>query len=156
MEVTPSQYSIMSGPWGASHGRHPRSWCLEMSGDGQSWTDVHWCDNNRDLNGINQIGTYSITREVRSRSVRLRQAGKTHYNDDHLVLSGFEVFDILDEWWIWVNLHIARCSISSSRSCSIWGDTERSNVTRTSSSSEKSERTEMPDNYYTCSHDSKS
>jgi hypothetical protein len=97
MEVTPSHYSIISVPWGAGQARHPKSWCLEVSRDGQSWTEVHRCDNTHDLNGANQIRTYSVTREVRSRFVRLRQTGKTHYNCDYLMLSGFEVFGILHE-----------------------------------------------------------
>jgi hypothetical protein len=97
MEITPSHYSIMSSPHGPNHGRQPKSWCLEVSGEGKLWTDVHWCDNNNDLNGKNQIGTYSVSREVRSRFVRLRQMGKTHYNCDYLVLGGFEIFGIPHE-----------------------------------------------------------
>jgi hypothetical protein len=95
MEVTPSHYSILSHSAGPNQNDHPKSWCLEVSVDGTSWTEVHRCDNNSDLNGLNQIGTYSVSRSVKCRFVRLRQTGKTHYNCDYLVLCGFEIFGLL-------------------------------------------------------------
>jgi hypothetical protein len=114
MAVTPSYYSIMSCTYGPNHGHQPRSWCLEVSGDCKSWMEIHRCENNKDLNGQNQIGTYSVPGEVRSRFVRLLQTGKTHSNCDCLVLSGFEFFGFLHECWIWVQLHIAPWLVSSS------------------------------------------
>jgi hypothetical protein len=74
MEVTPTHYSILS--CASSQSAHPNSWCLEVSGDGKSWTKVHRCENNFDLNGSSQIGTYSVNRPVKWRFVQLRQTGK--------------------------------------------------------------------------------
>jgi hypothetical protein len=38
MEITPTHYSILSGPWGPNQENHPKSWCFEVSVDGSSWT----------------------------------------------------------------------------------------------------------------------
>jgi hypothetical protein len=97
MEVTPTHYSILSCPSGPNQNDHPKSWCLEVSGDGKSWIEVHRCENNSDLNGLSQIGTYSVNRSVKCRFVRLRQTGKNHFNRDYLMLSGFEIFGVLRE-----------------------------------------------------------
>jgi hypothetical protein len=95
MEVTPSHYSILSYPARPNQHHHPKSWCLEVSVDGQSWAEVHRCENNSDVNGSNQIGTYSVDRSVKCRFVRLRQIGKNHVNGDYLLLCGFEIFGLL-------------------------------------------------------------
>jgi hypothetical protein len=97
MEVTPTHYSILSHSSGPNYGNHPKSWCLEVSGDGTSWTEVHRCENNSDLNGSSQIGTYSVNRSVKCRFVRLRQTGKNHSNNDCFLLPGFEIFGVLRE-----------------------------------------------------------
>jgi hypothetical protein len=103
MEVTPTHYSILSYPSGPNQNYHPKSWCLEVSGDGQSWTKVHQCENNLDVNGSNLIGTYSVGCEMKCRFVRLRQTGKNRYhsNDDHLLLCGFGIFGILGDDGKW-------------------------------------------------------
>jgi hypothetical protein len=95
MEITPTHYSILSYP--ANQDNLSKSWCLEVSGDGESWTEVHRCENNSELNGLSQIGTYSVNLLMKCRFVRLRQIGKNHYNHDDLMLSGFEIFGILRE-----------------------------------------------------------
>jgi hypothetical protein len=97
MEITPSHYSILSYPSGPNQNHHPKSWCLEVSVDGTSWTEVHRCENNSDLNGSSWIGTYSINRSVKCRFVRLRQTGTNHLNRDYFLLSGFEIFGVLRE-----------------------------------------------------------
>jgi hypothetical protein len=43
MEVTPTHYSILSYPSEPNQHHHPKSWCLEVSRDGKSWTEVHRC-----------------------------------------------------------------------------------------------------------------
>jgi hypothetical protein len=93
MEVTPTHYSILSCT--SSQSAHPKSWCLEISGDGKSWTKVHPCENNSDLNGSSQIGIYSVNRPVKWRFVRLRQTRKNHLSRDCLRFSGFEIFGVL-------------------------------------------------------------
>jgi hypothetical protein len=95
--VAPTHYLILSAPWGPNQDHHLKSWCLEVSTDDKSWTELHRCDCNNDLNGLNQIGTYSVDRELTCRFVRLRQTGKNHGNGDYFLLSGFEIFGILSE-----------------------------------------------------------
>jgi hypothetical protein len=97
MEITLTHYSILSVANGPNQDQHPKSWCLEVSLDGKSWTEIHRCENNSDLNGLSQIGTYSVNQSMKCRFVRLRQTGKNHYNCDYLKLSGFEIFGVLCE-----------------------------------------------------------
>jgi hypothetical protein len=97
MEITLTHYSILSGAGGQNQDHLPKSWCLEVSLDGKSWTEIHRCENNSDLNGSKQIGTYSVSLSVTCRFVRLRQTGRNHYNHDYLKLSGFEIFGVLRE-----------------------------------------------------------
>jgi hypothetical protein len=65
--------------------------------DGQSWTQVHQCSDNYDLNGHNLIGIYSVNALMRCRFIRLRQTGKDHFGCDCLALSGMEIFGYLEE-----------------------------------------------------------
>jgi hypothetical protein len=76
---------------------HPQSWCLEVSNDGEEWAKVQECPDNNGLNGFNLVGTYHIDNRVKSRFVRLRQAGKNHLNNDHFFLSSFEIYGVLQE-----------------------------------------------------------
>jgi hypothetical protein len=97
MEITLTHYSILSVPYGPNSTHHPKSWCVEVSLDGQEWMEVHRCGENSDLNGPSLIGTYEVTESHRCRFVRLRQAGSTHTNDNYLYISGFEIFGIIHE-----------------------------------------------------------
>jgi hypothetical protein len=97
MEIILTHYSILSYPAGSSANHHPKSWCVEVSMTGKDWTEVHQCTDNSDVNGLTLIGTYEVNHSMKCRFVRLRQTGKTHYNTDHLLLCGFEIFGILRE-----------------------------------------------------------
>jgi hypothetical protein len=97
IEVTTTHYSILSLPYAASQSHHPRSWCLEVSIDRNSWTKIHQCSDNSDMNGSGLIGTYEVTRPVKCRFTRLRQIGKTHGGQGYLQINGFEVYGILRE-----------------------------------------------------------
>jgi hypothetical protein len=97
MEVTPTHYSILSPPYAAGQANHPKSWCLEVSIDGNSWTEIHQCPDNSDLNGSGLIGTYEVARPVKCRFARWHQIGKNHLGSDYLQISGFEVYGILRE-----------------------------------------------------------
>jgi hypothetical protein len=88
-------YSIAShGSWGPCN-NHPKSWCFEVSDDGDSWTEVHRYTDNNDLNGTGLIGTFAVTKSVKSRVIRLRQTGKNYQNSDCFLLSGLEIFGTL-------------------------------------------------------------
>jgi hypothetical protein len=60
MEITPMHYSILSFP----SGRELSSEVLVLRsiGDGQSWGEVHRCENNSDVNGSSRVGTHSVGR----------------------------------------------------------------------------------------------
>jgi hypothetical protein len=92
--VIPTHYAISSYIGGQGK-NNPKSWCFEVSADGDSWTEVHRCTNNNDLNGAGLIGTFAVTKSVKSRFIRFRQTGKNHSNNDYLLLSGLEIFGTL-------------------------------------------------------------
>jgi hypothetical protein len=95
MRITPTHYSILTYPAACNH--HPKSWCLEVSTNGQQWAEVHQCTDNDELNGANRVRTWQVAKPVESRFVRLRQTGKNHYNHDYLLLCGLELFGTLNE-----------------------------------------------------------
>jgi hypothetical protein len=97
MEIILTHYSILSSPFGPNLTHHPKSWYVEVSLDGQEWREVHRCGENSDLNGSNQIGTYEVNEWLRCRFVRLQRSGQSHYNDNYLQFSGFEIFGIIHE-----------------------------------------------------------
>jgi hypothetical protein len=101
LRVVPTHYSILSNPIQSNPGQptdhDPRSWCLEVSDDGNEWTEVHRCTDNSDVKGKSLIGTYEVSKSVKCRFVRLRQTGKNHYNCDRLILSGLEIYSTLFE-----------------------------------------------------------
>jgi hypothetical protein len=93
--IIPARSSIASVDGWPQGYSHLKSWCLEVSDDGDLWTEVHRWTNNNDLNGPGLIGTFNVTKSVKSRFVRRRQIGKNHANHDFLCLSGFEIFGAL-------------------------------------------------------------
>jgi hypothetical protein len=97
MEVTPTHYSILSYQGQANQQHHPKSWCLEVSGDGRAWKEVDRREGNNEVNGSNLIGTFEVSNQIKSRFIRLRQTGKNHYNNDRLLMCGLEIFGILHE-----------------------------------------------------------
>jgi hypothetical protein len=94
--ISPTHYSILPYPYGpGSH--NPKSWCFEISDDGNNCIEVHRCTDNNDLNGNNLIWTYEVTKSMQCWFVRLRQTGKSHYGNDYWSLNGLEIFETLDE-----------------------------------------------------------
>ena len=78
--VTPRSYSVMSAG-GLPGWEHLKSWVIEVSNDGHSWTEIDRRDNNNDLN--NKFATVNfeishIPSEV-FRFFRLRQTGLNHF-----------------------------------------------------------------------------
>jgi hypothetical protein len=97
MEVTPTHYSILSYLGQANEQHHPQFWCLEVSGDGRAWMEVDRREANNDVNGPNLIGTFEVSKQIKSRFIRLCQTGKNHDDEDYLLMSGLEIFGILHE-----------------------------------------------------------
>jgi hypothetical protein len=76
---------------------HPKSWVIEGSIDGSSWTELDSRSNNSELNGQNLIGTWPTTVQLQSRYIRFRMTGQNHYGSHYLVFSGLELFGTLIE-----------------------------------------------------------
>jgi hypothetical protein len=97
MEVSLTHSTILSYAGEPNQYSQPKSWRLEVSTDGQAWTEIHHCTNNDDLNGPNCIKTYEVCPRTRCRFVRIWQTGPTHINSNHLLLCGIELFGLLHE-----------------------------------------------------------
>jgi hypothetical protein len=97
MRVSPTQYSIQAHG-SPRNGSHLRSWVLEGSIDGSSWTELDRRTNNDDLNGANLIQAFSISKSIEYRFIRLRQTGKNHEGNDMLAFYHFEAFGFLVEF----------------------------------------------------------
>jgi hypothetical protein len=74
-----------------------RSWVVEGSDDGQSWTVVDERKDNKDADSNHPIATFSVDRRMKCRYIRVRQTGKCSSNSDYLILYGFEVFGLITE-----------------------------------------------------------
>jgi len=92
--VRPSHYALRSSTEGKGS-FHPRSWALEVSADGEGWTEVDSRLENDDLNGPSVVKTFCVSRSEEGRFVRLRLTGKDHHDGNTLMCSGLEVFGCL-------------------------------------------------------------
>lgn len=74
----------------------PKSWALEVSNDGKSWTEVDRKDCNEFL-GTCMVRNFEISRAPSDpvRFIRLKQTGKCHDGEHYLVLHGLEIFGTL-------------------------------------------------------------
>ena len=94
--VIPTSYSVRS--WHDGPGScHLKSWVIEVSNDGHSWTEIDRRDDNNDLNSSWVTVNFKISRVPSEsfRFFRLRQAGKNHQGDYCLDLSALEIFGTL-------------------------------------------------------------
>jgi hypothetical protein len=90
--IKSTHYSIRSR-YNASNGcSHPKSWVIEGSVDCNQWEEVDRRDNNDDLNAQNVVRLFTVTHSSEYRSLRLRQTGPTHYGENWLTISGFDIF----------------------------------------------------------------
>jgi hypothetical protein len=73
---------------------HLKDWVIETSMAGVEWTIVDRRTNNAELNKQNVTIWFCIDegRHQGCRFVRLRQTGKSHFGNDELWLSSFEIF----------------------------------------------------------------
>jgi hypothetical protein len=66
---------------------------IEGLKDGSSWFELDQQENDDRLNEESAVATFRVTQEIDFvRMVRLRQTGGTHWNDDFIVVSSFELF----------------------------------------------------------------
>jgi hypothetical protein len=61
----------------------PKSWVI----DGAIWVELNRKENNRDLSGRNMIKTFEMAQIAKVRLVRLKQTGKSHDENHHLMLA---------------------------------------------------------------------
>jgi hypothetical protein len=69
-----------------------KSWAVEGSDDGASWTEIDRRENNSDLSIKGTVKTFVVSRSGSFGRIRLRQTGPTHIGDNQLGVSAFEVF----------------------------------------------------------------
>jgi hypothetical protein len=95
--IKPTDYSIRSHHTQGVNGQHLKSWVIEVSLDGSNWEEIDRRENNNDLNGSSFIKTFSISKSIECRFIRLHQIGPNHYGNNHLLFSAFEIFGSLLE-----------------------------------------------------------
>ena len=94
--MIPTSYSLRSS--GTSPRRsHLKSWVIEVSNDGYSWTEIDRREDNNDLSDKFALCNFQIshTPSESFRFFRLRQTGKNHVGDDDFTLASLEVFGTL-------------------------------------------------------------
>jgi hypothetical protein len=77
--------------------RFPKSWVIEGSLNGTSWTQVDERMNTTDLKGQNRVATFPVSRIVDSHFIRLRMIGPNHSGGWYFWLSAVEFFGTLIE-----------------------------------------------------------
>jgi hypothetical protein len=95
--ITLTHYSIRSFHSDGENGRHLKSWVLEVSSDGSNWVEIDRRENNNELNGASKISTFSISKSMECRMIRLCQIGQNHQGNHHLLFSALEIFGFLIE-----------------------------------------------------------
>lgn len=79
-------------------GSYITSWVCEVSVDGQLWDVVDSHTNCQDLCGMFKTETYKVDPPVECKCIRIRQTDRNHDGNDTLVLSGLEVFGVLETY----------------------------------------------------------
>jgi hypothetical protein len=97
MRIKPTHYTIRSRHDAGPGATHPKSWVIEGSLDGATWTELDRKENNRDLSGRNKIKTFEMAQIAKVKLLRLKQTGKNHYDNHHLMFASWEVFGTLFE-----------------------------------------------------------
>jgi hypothetical protein len=84
--IEPTHYSVCSG-W------HPlKSWTVEGSLDGKTWTLLDDQRDNSDVKTDKSSCTFPVLRSPTIRMIRLTQTGPTHSGHNYLMVRRFEVF----------------------------------------------------------------
>jgi hypothetical protein len=74
-----------------------KSWLIESSLDGVTWTEIDRKTDNTDLKDTPYIASFAVENSAESRFVRLTQTGKNHQGKDWLGMVAFEFFGTLLE-----------------------------------------------------------
>jgi hypothetical protein len=95
-KVMPTHYSIRSHDWGKNNA-HLKSWVVEVSLDGEEWTEIDRKENTTELQVELAIGTFAVSRSEVGRLFRIVQIGKSHRGCSCLTLCALELFGGLVE-----------------------------------------------------------
>jgi hypothetical protein len=97
LRIKPTDYSIRSCHCHGVNGEHLKSWVIEVSSDGSDWEEIDRPENNNELNASSLIKTFSVSKSIECRFIRLHQIGPNHQGNNYLLFSAFEVFGSLLE-----------------------------------------------------------
>jgi hypothetical protein len=90
LRISPTHYTIK--------GVDLKTWVLEGSLDGANWTEIDRQTDNWDFYGINaRTGSFSVSRSLKCRFIRLTQIAKNGSARDDLFLYAVEFFGQLSE-----------------------------------------------------------
>jgi hypothetical protein len=87
VRIEPTHYTIKSA-WRD----YLKSWVIEGSDDGASWTEIDRRENNSDLNHHHAVKTFAVSQSGSIGRIRLRQTGLNHSGINRWVLRAFELF----------------------------------------------------------------
>jgi hypothetical protein len=87
--VRPTGYSIRTYN-SSPNAAHLKSWVLEGSDDGTTWTEIDRRENNMGLNN-----KFAVERVETFPMLRLRQIAPNHANNNYLLITAFEIFGAL-------------------------------------------------------------
>jgi hypothetical protein len=93
MKVILTDYSIRSG-YNETR-QNLKSWVIEISTDGEHWTEADRRENREELHAQNVVRSFPVSTRAVSRYVRLRQIGWNHARNFDTYTSGFELFGVL-------------------------------------------------------------
>jgi hypothetical protein len=89
MRVRPTHYTIKA--------YRLKSWVVEGSLDGRSWTEIDRQTDNQDFKYGANTASFAVSTPAEFRFIRLTQTDKSHYGDDYLALRAVEFFGTLSE-----------------------------------------------------------
>jgi hypothetical protein len=92
--ITPSYYAVRTYMYKRYN---PRSWVIESSVDGSSWTEIDRHENSRELRAVTTIRTFRLGDTSTCRMIRFRQTSPNHEDNHYLCLTSFEVFGRMEE-----------------------------------------------------------
>jgi hypothetical protein len=92
--IIPTSYAICAGS-ARVNSHHLKNWVVEVSGDGNKWTQIDTKEDNADLNGPHRVGTFPVTTSEPWQFIRLVNIGRNWFGNDSLYLSMFEIFGSL-------------------------------------------------------------
>jgi hypothetical protein len=72
-----------------------RSWVIEVSNDGAPWTEADRRENRDELCARNVVRSFTVSKPLVGRYVRLRQIGRNNRPDFATMISGWELFGAL-------------------------------------------------------------